>query len=59
MFSGNILDKMKDITAVKCQLLTVLYFFVNSGQINILKDKVIIMQRFDSSRLMTWPLKGN
>lgn len=57
LFTSKTFDKLKDVTAtvgtLKCQLIHV---FVNSGQINSLKDKIII-HRFDSSRLMAWPLK--
>lgn len=59
MFTSETLDKLKDVTAtgtLKCQLLIVLHFCVNSGQINSLEDKIII-HRFDSRRLMVWPLK--
>lgn len=60
MFMSKTSDKLKDATAtigtLKCQLLSVLHFCVNSGQINSLKDKIII-HRFDNGRLMVWPLK--
>lgn len=49
--------KPRDAAARKCQSQTVLHFCVNSGQINSLKDGIIIKQRFDSSGLMAWPLK--
>ena len=57
MFSGIIFERLIDVTTLKCQSPAVLHSSVNSGQINILKDKIIIAQGFDSSGLMTWPLK--
>ncbi len=60
MFMSQTFVKPKDATAtvrtLKCQLLIVLHFCVNSGQMNSLKDK-IITHKFNSSRLMAWPLK--
>lgn len=50
-------DKPRDAAARKCQSPTVLHVCVNSGQINSLKDGIIIKERFDSSELMAWPLK--
>lgn len=60
MFMSQTFDKPKDVAAtvgtLKCQLLIVLHVCVNSGQMSSLKDK-IITHKFDSSRLMAWPLK--
>lgn len=53
MFSWIVSDK----PAPKCQSPTVLHSAVNSGKINSLKDRIIIKQRFDGSRLVVWPLK--
>lgn len=46
-----------DKPAPKCQSPTVLHSAVNSCKINSLKDRIIIKQRFDGSRLVVWPLK--
>lgn len=48
---------VSDKPAPKCQSPTVLHSAVNSGKINSLKDRIIIKQRFDGSRLMVWHLK--
>lgn len=55
MFKSETFDKLKDVAAtvgtLKCQPPIVLHFCVNSGQINSLKDKIII-HGFNKSKLM-------